>query len=96
MHTEADLAKIELTKLHKNKFKTFNLAETLSEISPEDPSLAELNVLFLTKTIGVSKDAVLYNHVLDGLIFNLSNRKVSLFDIQNGIKPTLKHKETVG
>ena len=86
MFTKEDLAAIESTKLIKNKLKTFDLAQTLGEITPEIvPS--ELNVLFLSKNIQVSKEAILFNHVLDGIIFNLTNKKVSLFDIQNDLKP---------
>ena len=29
----------------------------------------------------MDKEAILFNHVLDALIFSLSNQKVSLFDL---------------
>ena len=44
----------------------------------------------------MGKENIVFNEVLDGLIYCLSNKKVSLFDIQNEVRPRISHKETIG
>ena len=77
MFSEEDLAAIESTKLFNNQLELpFDLGEVLSEInSTSAPAGAELNILLLTRNVSVNKDDVLFNQVLDSLIFTLSNRK---------------------
>ena len=43
----------------------------------------------------MNKEDILFNHVLDALIFSLSSSKVSLFDLSNNVKPVISYRKTL-
>lgn len=79
-----------------NKFDLVKLLKGLQTDScANSTSNSELNLLLLSRNLDGSKDSLIYNQVLDSLLFCLSNRSLSLYDIQNETKPQLTYKEKV-
>ena len=93
MFSEEDLKAIQKSKFFKNELRTFDLAKVLKKLSVKQ---ADMKVKLLTSKIEMGKENIVFNEVLDGLIYCLSNKKVSLFDIQNEVMPKISHKETIG
>lgn len=68
--------------------KKFDLIKLLNQLSTESKTdTSELNLMLLSRNLDASKDSIMFNRVLDGLIFCLTNRQVSLYNIQNEVKP---------
>ena len=68
--------------------KKFDLIKLLNQLSTESKTeTSELNLMLLSRNLDASKDSIMFNRVLDGLLFCLTNRQVSLYNIQNEVKP---------
>ena len=80
--------------LFKPQFKVKHILKSLSTTTH---SQADYNVLLLSKTLSTSKDSIVFNQVLDSLIYTLTNHKKSLYSIQNNeIKPQISQKQQIG
>ena len=70
-------------KLFNNNRAKFNLPELIKlRSTSSNEGSTELNVLLLSKQLDTDPSQVLFNQVLDALIFNMTDNKTSLLKKQ--------------